>query len=36
MTLEESEEVLKEYLKIATSYSIPLFWGNSKLEISAN
>jgi len=33
---EESEEVLKQYLKIATSYSIPLFWGKSDLGISAN
>lgn len=37
MTLgEEPEEVVKQYLKIATSYSIPLFWGKSDLGISAN
>ena len=37
MSLEtEPEEVLKQYLKIASSYSIPLFWGTSDLSISAN
>ncbi|NQY64719.1 MAG: hypothetical protein HRT38_13490 [Alteromonadaceae bacterium] len=37
MSLEtEPEEVLKQYLKIASSYSIPLFWGTSDLDISAN
>ena len=33
---EESEEVLRQYLSIATSYSIPLFWGKSDTGISAN
>ena len=37
MTLEEEpEEVVKEYLKVATSYSIPLFWGKSDSGISSN
>jgi len=37
MTLEEEpEEVLKQYLAIATSYSIPIFWGNSDSGINSN
>jgi hypothetical protein len=33
---KESELVLKEYLKIATSYSLPLFWGAMDNGISQN
>ncbi|MBU3021585.1 hypothetical protein [Aestuariibacter sp. A3R04] len=34
--IKESESVLKEYLKIATSYSIPLFWGTMESGIAQN
>jgi hypothetical protein len=33
---EESEELVNEYLKIATSYSMPLFWGEVSSGISSN
>ena len=33
---EESEEVLKYYLKLAVGYSIPIFWGKTDVGISAN
>ncbi len=33
---EEPEEVVKQYLKIAVGYSIPIFWGNSDSGITAN
>jgi hypothetical protein len=36
MSIEETEEVLKQYLKIAASYSMPIFWGDINSGISAN
>ena len=33
---EEPEEVMKQYLEIASGYSMPLFWGKSDLAVSAN
>ncbi|WP_372830812.1 hypothetical protein [Pontibacterium sp.] len=34
--IQESEEVLKEYLKIAATYSFPLFWGTQEKGIVQN
>jgi hypothetical protein len=37
MTLmEETEEVVKQYLKIATGYSIPIFWESNNTSINSN
>lgn len=33
---KEPEEVLRQYLKIASSYSFPIFWGNAESGILAN